>query len=203
MIVFQNVNRKKENRVTRARELARWLAAIPALAKDSRSVPSIQIRWLTTACISNSRRFNFRRSTPSFELLGYLPLTCVHASLSTPCLRVSSAVIKYHVLGRKAFVSLLLLHDSPSSEGFFPGTQRKELKQRTWRNTTYWLAPYDLLHLVSYNSQDQQPRVGTTHSKLAPPTLIINQLFRTFCLFLRICILFVQIYQVSTFTTSN
>lgn len=87
---------------------------------------------------------------PSSELLGYLPLTCAHASLSTPCLRVSSAVIKYHDLGRKGFVSLLLLRDSPSSEGISPGTQGTNLEERTEAKDmeehyllacSLWLAP--------------------------------------------------------------
>jgi hypothetical protein len=35
--------------------------------------------------------------------------------------------------------------------------------QRPWRNATYWLASPGLLSLLSYRTQDYQPRAGTTH----------------------------------------
>ena len=31
-----------------------------------------------------------------------------------------------------------------------------------WRGAAYWLAPYNLLSLLSYRNQDHQPRNGTT-----------------------------------------
>jgi len=43
--------------------------------------------------------------------------------------------------------------------------------QRPWRDVTYWLAPPGLLSLLSYRTQDHQPRNGTTHNGLGPPTL--------------------------------
>jgi hypothetical protein len=42
------------------------------------------------------------------------------------------------------------------------GTQELKLKSR--RSATYWLAPHGLLSLLSYASQDYQPRSGTTHT---------------------------------------
>jgi hypothetical protein len=36
----------------------------------------------------------------------------------------------------------------------------------------YWLALHGLLSLLSYRTQDHQPRDGTTHSGLGPPPLI-------------------------------
>jgi hypothetical protein len=41
--------------------------------------------------------------------------------------------------------------------------------QRPWRDTTYWLSSPDLLSLLSYRTQDYQPRDGTTHNGLDPP----------------------------------
>jgi hypothetical protein len=41
--------------------------------------------------------------------------------------------------------------------------RRQELMQRPWRDVTYWLASPDLLSLLSYRTQDYQPRDGTTH----------------------------------------
>jgi hypothetical protein len=49
------------------------------------------------------------------------------------------------------------------------GTWRQELMQRPWRDVTYWLASPGLLSLLSYRTQDCQPRVGTTHNGSSPP----------------------------------
>ena len=38
---------------------------------------------------------------------------------------------------------------------------------RPWRTAAYWFSLYGLLNL-SYRTQDQQPRVGTTHNGLDP-----------------------------------
>jgi hypothetical protein len=40
---------------------------------------------------------------------------------------------------------------------------KQELMQRPWRDVTYWLASPSLLSLLSYRTQDYQPRDGTTH----------------------------------------
>jgi hypothetical protein len=48
-------------------------------------------------------------------------------------------------------------------------TWRKEPMQRPWRAVTYWLVPHGLLSLISYRTQDHQPRVGSTHNGLGPP----------------------------------
>ena len=42
-------------------------------------------------------------------------------------------------------------------------TWRQELMQGPWRRAAYWLVPYGLLSLLSYRTQDCQPRDGTTH----------------------------------------
>jgi hypothetical protein len=40
--------------------------------------------------------------------------------------------------------------------------RKQELMQRQWRNVLYWLASPGLLSLLSYRTQDYQPRDGTT-----------------------------------------
>jgi hypothetical protein len=47
------------------------------------------------------------------------------------------------------------------------GTWRQELMQRPWRDVPYWLASPGLLSLLSYRTQDYQPRDGTTHKGLS------------------------------------
>jgi hypothetical protein len=49
----------------------------------------------------------------------------------------------------------------------------QELMQRPWRDVTYWLASSDLISLLSYRTQDYQPRDGTTHKR---PSLLYHQL---------------------------
>jgi hypothetical protein len=44
--------------------------------------------------------------------------------------------------------------------------------QRPWRDIPYWLASPGLLSLLSYRTQDYQPRDGTTTR--GPPHLITN-----------------------------
>jgi hypothetical protein len=41
--------------------------------------------------------------------------------------------------------------------------------QRPWRGATYWFAPHGLFSLLSYRTQDHQPRDSTTHNGLGPP----------------------------------
>lgn len=52
--------------------------------------------------------------------------------------------------------------------------RKQELMQRTWRDVSYWLASPDLLSLLSYRTQDHQPRDGSAHNGLDPPTLITS-----------------------------
>lgn len=55
------------------------------------------------------------------------------------------------------------------------GTWMQELMQRPWRSTAYWIAPHDLLSLLSYTTQCHQPRDGTTLHGMRPATSNINQ----------------------------
>jgi hypothetical protein len=51
----------------------------------------------------------------------------------------------------------------------FKQIRKQELMQRPWRDVPYWLASPGLLSLLSYRTQDYQPRDGTTHNGLGPP----------------------------------
>ena len=43
------------------------------------------------------------------------------------------------------------------------GTWRQELMQRPWMDAAYWMASLGLFSLLSYRTQDYQPRDNTTH----------------------------------------
>ena len=47
--------------------------------------------------------------------------------------------------------------------------------QRPWREAAYWLASHGLLSLLSYRTQDHQPKDGTTHHGLNPPPSVTNE----------------------------
>jgi hypothetical protein len=71
------------------------------------------------------------------------------------------------------------LADTATSLFIIEGSQdrnsnRTELMQRPWRDAAYWLAPHGLPNLLFYRTQDHQPRVGTNHYELGPPTLITS-----------------------------
>lgn len=44
-------------------------------------------------------------------------------------------------LGKKSFIWFILPHHSPSWREARARTRRQELKQKPWRNASYWLAP--------------------------------------------------------------
>jgi hypothetical protein len=46
--------------------------------------------------------------------------------------------------------------------------RKQELTQRPWTDVLYWLASPGLLNLLSYRTQDYQPRNGTTHKETSP-----------------------------------
>jgi hypothetical protein len=61
-----------------------------------------------------------------------------------------------------AYISILLL----ITKGCRTGTKqvrKQELTQRPWRDVLYWLASPGLLSLLSYKTQDYQPRDGPTY----------------------------------------
>jgi hypothetical protein len=69
-------------------------------------------------------------------------------------------------LGRKGFIQITLPHccSSPRKSGLeLKQARKQELMQRPWRDVLYWLASPSLLSLLSYRTQDCQPRDGPTH----------------------------------------
>jgi hypothetical protein len=46
--------------------------------------------------------------------------------------------------------------------------RKQKLMQRPWRDVPYWLASPGLLSLLSYRTQDYQPRDGTTQKRPFP-----------------------------------
>jgi hypothetical protein len=70
--------------------------------------------------------------------------------------------------------SLLITEGSQDRNSSMAGTWRQELMQRPRRDAAYWLAHHDLLSLLSYRTQDHQPRSGTPTMHWAPHPSIIN-----------------------------
>jgi hypothetical protein len=66
-----------------------------------------------------------------------------------------------------AYTSTLLFITMEVRTGTHTG-QEQELMQRPWRDVLYWLASPGLLSLLSYRTQDYQPRDGTTHKGPLP-----------------------------------
>jgi hypothetical protein len=69
-------------------------------------------------------------------------------------------------LGRKGFIWLTLPYccSSPRKSGLeIKQVRKQELMQRPWRDVLYWLASPALLSLLSYRTQDYQPKDGPTH----------------------------------------
>jgi hypothetical protein len=71
-----------------------------------------------------------------------------------------------NMLGRKGFIRLTLPYccSSPRKPGLeLKQVRKQELMQRPGRDVLYWLASPGLLSLLSYRTQDYQPRDGSTH----------------------------------------
>jgi hypothetical protein len=69
-------------------------------------------------------------------------------------------------LERKGFVQLTLpyCYSSPRKSGLeLKQVKKQELVQRPWRDVPYWLASPGLVSLLSYRTQDYQPRDGPAH----------------------------------------
>jgi hypothetical protein len=54
--------------------------------------------------------------------------------------------------------------------------RKQELMQRPWKDVAYWLASPGLLSLLSYRSQDYQPRDGTTYNGSSHPESLIEKM---------------------------
>jgi hypothetical protein len=63
------------------------------------------------------------------------------------------------------YTSMLLFITKRSQDrhSHMAGTWRQELMQKLWKSAAYWIASPGLLSLLSYRTQDYQPRDGTTH----------------------------------------
>lgn len=83
---------------------------------------------------------------------------------------VINSIIRSTLRERKEFLWLSLPNHSWSLRGLRAGTWGQELKQRSWKSTAYWLVP-----LLSSLAQDHVPWGETTHSRVDPPTSIMNQ----------------------------
>jgi hypothetical protein len=69
-------------------------------------------------------------------------------------------------LGRKGFIRLTLPYcsSSPRKSGLeLKQVRKQELMQKPWRDVLYWIASSALLSLLSYRTQDYQPRDGPTY----------------------------------------
>jgi hypothetical protein len=69
-------------------------------------------------------------------------------------------------LGRKGFIQLTFPHcyyHQRKSGLELKQVRKQELMQRPWRDVLYWLASPGLLSLLSYRTQDSQPKDGPTH----------------------------------------
>jgi hypothetical protein len=81
----------------------------------------------------------------------------------------ASQVLGFKDVRHHCLAQLALLYCYSSLKEVRTRTQagKQELMQRPWRDVTYWLASPGLLSLLSYRTQDFQPRDGTTHNR--PP----------------------------------
>ena len=59
-----------------------------------------------------------------------------------------------------AYTSILAVHHQRKSGLELKQVRKRELMQRSWRDVPYWLATPGLLSLLSYRTQDYQPRDG-------------------------------------------
>ena len=79
---------------------------------------------------------------------------------------VTSSMTKSNI-GRKEFVfSLQLLYHPPLLKEVREERKtlgwRQEWRQKLWRTTTYYSAPFVFLNLLSYTTRDHLARAGTT-----------------------------------------
>lgn len=79
----------------------------------------------------------------------------------------------------KGVISLILPHHSPL-KAVCARTQDRKLEVgadvEAMEGTAYWFAPFGLLSLFSYNTQDHKSRDGSTpKNELGPPASVINQ----------------------------
>ena len=69
---------------------------------------------------------------------------------------------------RKGFIWFTFPYCCSSSREIWTGTWRQDWMQRPWKGAAYWLIPHGLFSLLSYRTQDHQPRNGPSHNGLGP-----------------------------------
>jgi hypothetical protein len=75
-------------------------------------------------------------------------------------------------VGKKGLFSLhfhIAVHHQRESGLELKQVRKQELMQRPWKDVPYWLASPGLLSLLSYRTQDYQPRDGTNHNEPSHP----------------------------------
>ena len=77
-------------------------------------------------------------------------------------------VVEERVYSAYTSTLLFITKGSQDRNSHRAGTWRQELMQRPWRDVPYWLASPGLLSLLSYRTQDYQPRDDTTHNGSSP-----------------------------------
>jgi hypothetical protein len=75
-----------------------------------------------------------------------------------------------------AYTSHITVHHQRKSGLELKWVRKQELMQRPWRDVLYWLASPGLLSLLSYRTQDYQPRDGTTHNVPSHPRSLIEKM---------------------------
>jgi hypothetical protein len=91
----------------------------------------------------------------------YLLLTMVLVRVSTPAQNIMTRS-KWGVGCLFSSHFHIAVHHQRKSGLELKQVRKQELMQKPWRDVTYWLASPSLLSLLSYRTQDYQPRDGTT-----------------------------------------
>jgi hypothetical protein len=68
-----------------------------------------------------------------------------------------------NIMTKKHLLFCIAVHHQRKSGLELKQVRKQKLMQRPWRDVLCWLASPGLLSLLSYRTQDYQPRDGTTH----------------------------------------
>jgi hypothetical protein len=125
---------------------------------------------------SRTAKATQRNIVSKIQYMLHIVKDCVLVRVSIPAQNIMTKKQVGEERDYSAYTSTLLFitkgnQDRNSHRG---GTWRQELMQRTWRGDAYWLASPGLLSLLSYRTQDYQPRDGPTHNGLVAPPLITH-----------------------------
>ena len=109
------------------------------------------------------------------------PLTTYIASVLVRVYKPAQNMTKKQVGEERVYsaytsTSLFITKGSQDRNLHRAGTWRQELIQRPWRNAAYLSVSPGLLSLLSYRTQDYQPRDGTTHHGPSHPLSLIKKM---------------------------